>query len=323
MRAQCRAAGMTDAVIAHRVRSERWRMIRRGVYQTEPGRSGWPVEATAALLAAADVSPYAVCELPAWTGTPPVALWGESAARAWGQEVRRPRPGIALVVPVGRVVAAGEGTTIRRVRKWEGLVDEHQFPWRTTRAATVIDCGSLGTEDGAFNWLSRGVRDGFVRSADLQAELARRRRVRHGMLMREALGDVAAGAMSTAELRYVRSVERPHGLPPATRQRRSEAGGGSYHDNVYQDFAVVIEVDGRLGHEQWADRVRDGRRDRQLVGLTGQWTSRVFWPDVAVTPCATAVEVAGLLRARGWTGRVVTCSRVGCPVETWSLHQGA
>ena len=90
--------------------------------------------------------------------------------------------------------------------------------------------------------------------------------------------------------------------------------GGSVHDNDYADFGVVIEVDGRLGHEEWASRIKDGRRDRRLGGA-GRFTNRVFWPDVAVTVCATAAEVGALLRARGWTGRPMTCGRPGCAAE--------
>ena len=285
--------------------------VARGVYQTVPGKAGFLVEATAALLAVADVSPVQVGELQAWTGTPPVVLWAESAARAWDLKVSRPMPGITVAVPVGREVLPPPGVRVRRVRKWSGLVDEHQFPWRTTRAATIVDCASLGTENGAFDWLSRGVREGFLRPDDLRTELSRRRRVRHGILMREVLGEVAAGAMSTAEVRYVRYVEKAHGLPCATRQVKSGANGGAYHDNDYEAFGIVIEVDGRLGHEEWSDRIRDGRRDRQLAARD-RWTSRVFWPDVAVTPCATAREVGGLLSARGWGGRITRCSRPGC-----------
>jgi len=76
---------------------------------------------------------------------------------------------------------------------------------------------------------------------------------------------------------------------------------------------VIVEVDGRLGHERWADRVRDGRRDREL--LTGsKITTRVFFADVAVTPCRTAADIGAILRTRGWQGAPRRCRRPRCAV---------
>src|SRR5689334_20500515 len=49
-RQQCLGAGVTDRAIDHRLRTGRWVAVRRGVYITVPGRSGWWWEATSALL---------------------------------------------------------------------------------------------------------------------------------------------------------------------------------------------------------------------------------------------------------------------------------
>ncbi len=127
-------------------------------------------------------------------------------------------------------------------------------------------------------------------------------------------GDENHGTQSPAEIRYVRDVERAHALPAGVRQAASDAGTRGYHDNDYPQLGVIVEVDGRLGHQAWADRVRDGRRDRQ-VARTGRFTTRVFWPDVWVTPCDTAVELAALFRSRGWAGTPRRCRRRGCAVD--------
>lgn len=317
-RAQCLAAGFTDAYIAHRLAAQRWSRVSTGVYLTVPGLSGPELDAASALLAVADTSPVAIGGLRAWEGTPPAALWGPAAARAWGWKGLGAVGRIIVAVPVGRDVVPLTGVGIRRIRKWRGLVDPLVFPWRTTRAATVVDCASLGTADDALARLATAMQAGWVSGAMLLAELTRRQRVRHGVLMREALGDIVSGAHSAAEVRYVRDVERSHGLPPATRQAPSRANGGAIHDNTYEEFDIVIEVDGRLGHEAWSSRVSDGRRDRQLAGRAGRWTSRVFWSDVAVTPCATAREVGDLLLARGWRGNVSACRRPDCTVRAGS-----
>jgi very-short-patch-repair endonuclease len=69
------------------------------------------------------------------------------------------------------------------------------------------------------------------------------------------------GVHSNLEWRYVRHVERPHGLPKAERQ--SELTGGSrsaYHDNRYAEFRVIVELDGKAWHlaeRRWTDIHRD------------------------------------------------------------------
>ncbi len=85
-------------------------------------------------------------------------------------------------------------------------------------------------------------------------------------------------------------------------------------DNLYEAQLLILEVDGRLGHEGWAGRVRDGLRDR-AAARHGRLTVRVFWTDVAVAPCDLAVEVGALLNVRGWSGAARPCRRPGCGVR--------
>ena len=91
-------------------------------------------------------------------------------------------------------------------------------------------------------------------------------------------------------------------------------GPARVHDTVYGEFDVVVEVDGRLGHETWEDRVRDRRRDRAAAG-EGRFPTRVFWVDVAVSPCRTAAELGAVLGARGWAGHPRPCRRRRCAVR--------
>ncbi|HQF04670.1 MAG TPA: hypothetical protein PK868_11790 [Phycicoccus sp.] len=312
-RGQCLRAGMSVEQIRHCLRTRRWVRVASGVYQTAPGKSGWEVDAAAALLAVTGRGPTDLRSDKGRLQSPPVALFGTAAARAWEM------PGVArapiqLAISAPRTITPVKGAALRRIGRWDERVDPLTFPWRTTKASTIIDCAAGSEPDGALAWLALAVQKRLVPVETLEAELAKRTRLRHGGLMREAMADVTSGAHSAAEVRYVRDVERAHRLPTAIRQSASRVNGGSVHDNDYADFGVVIEVDGRLGHEEWASRIKDGRRDRRLGGA-GRFTNRVFWPDVAVTVCATAAEVGALLRARGWTGRPMTCGRPGCAAE--------
>jgi len=241
------------------------------------------------------------------------ALCGRSAAYLWGLQSRAPTT-VELVVPHTRCVAAPPKATVRRSARWDDLVDELAYPWRTTRPATVLDLAADGSPTDALAVVAKAVHRELVTSSDLRLELSRRRGHRHGPLLARALADVEEGGQSGAELLYIRDVEQAHGLPRATRQVVSDSVRRRFHDNGYEDFRLIVEVDGRLGHERWTDRVRDGQRDRQV--LTGDTvTSRVFWSDVALTPCQTAAELGAVLRARGWKGAPRPCRRKACVIR--------
>jgi very-short-patch-repair endonuclease len=127
------------------------------------------------------------------------------------------------------------------------------------------------------------------------------------------LGDVASGAESTMEVRYVRDVERAHGLPRGERQVSASPTSAARHDIGYRDQRVLVELDGELGHEGRGARIRDGRRDRR--GATTGWlTARAFWPDV-LDPCSLANEVGAILQTRGWSGQPRICRRRPCLVH--------
>jgi hypothetical protein len=120
------------------------------------------------------------------------------------------------------------------------------------------------------------------------------------------LQDAADGVHSPLERQYVHGVERAHGLPPARRQARRRHGSGTrYLDNLYEPFALCVELDGNAAHPA-EGRWRDTRRDN--ANLTqGTRTLRYGWPDVTEYRCRTAAEVAEILRRQGWTGTLRRC----------------
>lgn len=84
-----------------------------------------------------------------------------------------------------------------------------------------------------------------------QHELAmsRRPRWRWRAEILGALGTIAEGVHSNLEYRYVRDVERAHGLPTARRQARTTRGSrAQYFDNLYEEHGVAVELDGRAAH---------------------------------------------------------------------------
>ena len=294
-RRQCLSAGMTDRAIRHRLHLGRWVPVRHGVYLTVPGREGWWWDATSALLSVGSGSAWAF-------GT---------AGFAHGL-VRTPPTRVELLVHAQIHVRPGPGIRVYRSRHADHRVDDLHWPWRTRFEETILDLAERGTTDDMFALLGRAFQRGGTTEATLRALLATRARHRRRELLNDVMGDVASGAESAMEVRYVRDVERAHGLPCGRRQAPTVVGRMRLHDVAYDAERVLVELDGELGHAG-AGRILDGRRDRRSA-TKGWLTMRAFWPDVAGTPCGLAVEVAEVLRERGWRDVPSPCHQAACAV---------
>jgi hypothetical protein len=123
-----------------------------------------------------------------------------------------------------------------------------------------------------------------------------------------------AGVTSPLERRFRRDVAQAHGLPVGQAQvRTASAGGVVYRDVVYEEFGVIVELDGRLGHESEPEAFRDQQRDNHAT-LTGLATLRFGWLGIVAGPCSAASQLGSLLTMRGWRGRVRRCGP-GCTVS--------
>ena len=147
----------------------------------------------------------------------------------------------------------------------------------------------------------------------LRSAMAVRAQIRWRSELAEATTESDAGLHSKLEARYVRGVERPHGLPHATRQALSRVGTRTrYLDNLYREFGVAVELDGRAAHPAEA-RWRDIHRDNASAAA-GLVTLRYNWTDITMDPCRVAAEIARVLRGHGWTGHLRPCGP-GCAVR--------
>ena len=245
------------------------------------------------------------------------AFRGASAAFLWGLRQRAPGE-IHLVVPQRRSVRMAGPVTVRRSLRWDDLVDEMAFPWRTTVRATVLDVATDGSPLDALSVVANAVQKRLVTPRELRQEITARGGHRHSSLLKVALADVADGAESGAETLYIRDVERAQRSPAGAAagwscdrrwspQRqplpRTQPGGGGRR--APGPRAVVRPGQG------WAARSEELARTRV--------TTRVFFADVAVSPCRTASQIAAVLQSRGWLGSPRACRRPGCAVATPSL----
>ena len=142
----------------------------------------------------------------------------------------------------------------------------------------------------------------LVDSREILRILEGQKRHRNRQLLRDILGDVSAGAHSPLEVRYLRDVERAHGLPKAIRQARV----GPYQgDALYEPYGLLVELDGRAYHQGRAFTV-DMDRDN-FHQLRGVVTLRFGWRQVSGDPCGVARQVGVALTARGWPGTPTAC----------------
>ncbi len=295
-RAQAVRGGYSLAAIRWQISSERWVQVHRGVYLTTPGRDDWEMRCVAALLAIGA----------------PSALCGPSAGAEWAL-TSRPEGEVHVLVPYARRGLDQPGITVVRSRHFADRVDPQAWPHRTTPEHTVFDLAMGHDLDRVVALMAKACQLRLATEASLGAVLDARPTQTLHRAVAEVLGLIGEGAESAAEVRYVRDVERAHGLPPGTSQE--PAAGHRFRDRTYNDFGLIVEIDGRLGHLGWAGRHRDGRRDRKAA-RSGQLTVRGTWLDIAGAPCEFAGDLGGILQTRGWPGRPRMCGP-GCSVDQW------
>jgi len=288
---------MSADAVRWRVRSGQWRRLHHGVFHVHAGPVDLNARAMAAVLAAGVGS----------------AVSHSTAGALYGL-VAEPGRDIHLAVDQSRRVQQRPGLVVHRVTDLDDWIHPTGWPPRITLERTVLDLADIGTLDQAIAVVTFACQRELTSPGALARDLPRRRGQRWGRQLRDILDDVANGAHSVLEVRYIRDVERPHGLPTAERQMATDCGRRRYHDNGYREQRVIVELDGRLGHEGWTSRRADVSRDRQ-VGADGWLTVRAGWSEVAGMPCQLAQEVADVLRARGWRGVPRRCRRRGCQVR--------
>ena len=268
-----------------------WQRLAPGLYLTEPGEPGWEALAWGGVL----------------LGGAGARLGGTAAAYGHGLIDDAPVP-VQVLVPHGSPA---------RTRLYWSFVHERGgarspkctgTPPRLLVPDTVLDLCEGAPEQRVVDLVTTAMQRRLTTPEHLQRALDRRTRHPHRGLLADLLADVGEGAESPLELRFLRDVERAHELPRAARQVRS-ADGTARRDAYDEEFGVLVELDGRRGHEG-TGRFRDMRRDNAAV-RQALVTLRYGFGDVAGQPCSVAAELAEVLTARGWSGLLRRCP--ACP----------
>jgi len=282
--AQGRIFGLGEESVRRLVRQGHWSRVSEGVYDLRPGAESTEKAIWAAALRAGD----------------PCAVGGEAALRLYGLD--RPLEQIVVWVPDDRRPRSDPAVAMRRDRIGRLARRRGLLPRIRAEDAVIDVAERLGAEE-AVGLISEAVRRRLVTLGSLRATISDRSRVRNRKLLL-ALVDDLDGIESTLEYVYRRDVERAHGLPRARRQK--SVSRGTRTDVLYDEYAVLIELDGKVGHLDSASAFRDLRRDN--AHAQREWlTLRYGAGDVRGRPCEVAMQAAAVLQSRGWPGTLKPC----------------
>ena len=287
-RKQVHLLGVTDEVTQRLLREGRWQLVARGIYHTTASRPAWDGLAWAGVLLGGN-------------GT---RLGPRASGFLHNLVNDAPRP-VDVLVPVGRSARVGGEWQFIRERPGARSARSVGAPPRLTVEDTVLDLSGEGSVTSDLVALvTKAVQGRKTTSRRLLKALNGRSRYKHRKVLGDILRDVAVGAESPLKMRFLHDVERPHGLPRGNRQQRRH--GLPYLSDVgYDGYRVLVELDGRLGHEG-PGRFRDMNRDNQFALI--EWiTLRYGWYDVVHRPCLVAHQIAAALVARGWDGLPARC----------------
>lgn len=241
----------------------------------------------------------------AWAGTlyyGPAALAGDSAL---GSDHRGP---ITIAIDEARRCGELPGYRVRRVRGLADRVQPNSSPPRMRLEEAAIDAAlSRSTDLAAIGVLADVCQTRRTTARRILEAAQSRPRLPRRAWLEGVLSDIADGTCSTLEHGYLARVERPHGLPRGHRQREGTARYGTpLRDVDYDPLPLIVELDGRLFHDNAGQRDLDLDRDLDAV-VDGRSTVRLGWGQVFERPCRTAGRISALLVRSGWTDRARRC----------------
>lgn len=288
-RTQLHAHGLGDHDIARLLRRRQLVRLHRGAYLDHTGAPTWQQRCWAAVLALS-----------------PAALAGETALRAAeGVESRR-GSAIEVAIPWESRRRTPTGMHVVRTRDFAAALHPGSGLPRIRYEVAVLDVLDRAHDDmERISQLTLAVNSRRTSTVRLQAALARRPRLAGRETVRRLLVDVGSGACSVLEHGYLTRVERPHRLPPTSRQVRAVVRQGVVYRDAVSGLGVCVELDGRL-HERAEQRERDFDRDL-AAAADGFTTVRLSYGQVFGRQCWTATQLAGVHRRRGWTGQARGC----------------
>jgi hypothetical protein len=219
-RQQLLDAGLSAQLIKRRLERGRWQQIHWGVYAVftgPPPRKAWLWAAVLRAGPGAVLSHLTAAELHGLLDTPAEAIF--------------------VTVPSTRRISAPE-LVVRMSSRIAEATQPGRQPPRTSVEETVLDLAELAwTFDDACGWLTQACGRRMTTAAKLEQARHLRKKMRWRHELEDVLAAAADGTHSVLEYRYLRDVERAHGLPRSRRQVRVVIDGRTvYRDAYYEKY---------------------------------------------------------------------------------------
>jgi very-short-patch-repair endonuclease len=162
---------------------------------------------------------------------------------------------IRVSVPRGARVRRAKGIDIRQTRRWapDDLAPGPGVPRSRSDVAAVRGALWAMSNKQAALLLAMTVQQGLATPQQLGEQMLRIRRDRRRQFLNAVVLDLLGGVRSLSELEVARECRR-RGLPEPTRQVVRRGKNGTYYlDLVWEEWGLVVEVDGI--HHSWAQNV--------------------------------------------------------------------
>lgn len=274
---QARTCGLSHQQF-RRIRRH-WTQLSRALYVA--GEVTWLAFAWACLLRAGDGA----------------ALGGSAACHVHGVVTRAPQQ-ITVLTPLQKV-ALEHGPLRARFRRVPCRpIGE---PPRSRLEDALLEHASEASRFDLIEAVTRALAERRTTPERLRRSLAARARQAQRALLMELIAHSEDGIHSVLEWQFHVAVATPHRLAGLRRQVRINGKGRV--DVLFEEYALVVELDGREFH----DAERDARRDNEHALRAGLTTLRFTWRQVIHEACEVARVVDEALRVRGWRGSITVC----------------
>lgn len=172
-------------------------------------------------------------------------------------------PTIFLILPHTVRVRPRPGVVIKRTRTLTpDDIHPVRAPRRTRLPRSIVDAASWAATDLRCQAIiASAVQQGLVTPAQLADQVERQPKLYRHALMSETIRDVGGGSLSEYEILFLRLC-RDFDLPTPTRQRRRRDASGRwrYLDVEFDEYHLVVEIDGQQHMEAlawWEDMARN------------------------------------------------------------------
>ena len=228
------------------VQSGRWQRPAKGVVVRHSGSLSFTESVTCELLAQ----------------HPSAALAGLTAATLDGLRGFETRSTFIVIPHITRARPRPQVVVLRSRQLSANDIHPVRAPRRTRLPRSIVDAASWASTDLRCQAIiASAVQQGLVTPSALDAVAAQRVKAPRHALIAETIQDVGGGSLSEYEVLFIRMC-RKHGLPTPTRQRRRKDASGRwrYLDVDFDDYRLVVEIDGQQHMEAlpwWEDMMRN------------------------------------------------------------------